>query len=221
MAAVFDLENEASTTDRANFIASAPSVEEGRKVASYVGERIYFRPLEQADALLLQRWINDPENWHTLGGRVPPLDLRQEQEWIQSVGHDRSHCVFGIVLKDNDQLIGNVHLRNIEPIGRQAELGIMVGDYDYKDRGLGTEAVRLMVRFAFKELNLRRVSLFVLSNNPRAIRTYQKAGFVQEGCAREAAYSDGAFHHVYSFGLLRWEWTDDDTLAEYDPTLEL
>ncbi len=219
MAAVYELENERASAFQEQVKRVIESAD--KKLVSYAGDRVYFRPVEQADAPLLQRWINDPRNWHTLGGRVPPTNAGQEHEWIQSQDRDRSQCVFGIVLKDGDQLIGDVVLRGIDPIARKAELGIMIGDAEYKDRGLGTEAVRLMARFAFKELNLRRISLKVLSNNPRAIRTYQKAGFVQEGCDREAAYSDGEFHHVYSFGLLRREWIDDDVLAEFDPTLEL
>ncbi|MEL7657044.1 MAG: GNAT family protein, partial [Bacillota bacterium] len=68
------------------------------------------------------------------------------------------------------------------------------------------EALRLLLRYAFDELNLYRVQLTVFSYNPGAIRLYEKLGFVREGVFREAVHRDGARHDMILYGLLRREW---------------
>ena len=99
----------------------------------------------------------------------------------------------------------NAQLRNV-PNDRKAEFGINLGDVAYQNKGFGTEAARLAIRFGFEELNLNRIGLSVFANNTRAIRCYQKAGFVQEGCLRQAFYRSGQFHDEYRFAILRDEW---------------
>ena len=81
-----------------------------------------------------------------------------------------------------------------------------IGPAELRGQGLGTEALQLLLQFAFEELNLRRVGLTVLAYNERAIKTYQAAGFVEEGVIREAAERDGSRYDLLIYGLLRDEW---------------
>ncbi|HOW70385.1 MAG TPA: GNAT family protein [Phycisphaerae bacterium] len=174
-------------------------------VVYYEGRRIYYRPVEVGDEPLLRKWINDPSIWQGLPLR-PPINANREREWIESQGNSTSDYVFAIVVRDGDRLIGTAGLHTISPVARSATLGISIGDRDFHSKGYGTEAVQLLLRFAFEELNLNRVALAVYANNPRAIRCYQKAGFVQEGCFRQAHYRGGKFHDEYRFAVLREEW---------------
>lgn len=174
-------------------------------VVHYEGERIYFRPLEVEDAPLLQRWVNDPKNWQYLMTR-PPINAGREREWIESQGKDPQHVVMGIVVRDDDRLVGTCGLHGIELINRSASFGICVGDRTARSRGYGGEAVRLMVRYGFESLNLNRIWLDVFANNWRAIRAYQRSGFVHEGCLRQAAYKNGEYLDVYRFAILREEY---------------
>ena len=114
--------------------------------------------------------------------------------------------MFGIVLKGSDRLIGSIGLRNVDPVGRSATFGIIIGDLNYHNQGYGTKATKLVLKFAFQELNLNRVELSVFGNNWRAIRVYQKVGFVNEGCLRQAAYRNGQYQDEYRFAILREEW---------------
>ena len=78
-------------------------------IVCYAGERIYFRPLELEDEPLLRRWINDPRNWRGLMFR-PPMNACREREWIESLGKTNTDYVFGVVVRDTDQLIGTTGL---------------------------------------------------------------------------------------------------------------
>jgi RimJ/RimL family protein N-acetyltransferase len=103
------------------------------------------------------------------------------------------------------QLIGFVALE----IGwnhQNAFLGIGIGEPDYRGKGYGTDALRVAVSYAFRELNMYRVGLDVFSYNTRAIRCYEKAGFVREAVQRSAIYRDGQRHDMIFMSLLRPEW---------------
>lgn len=183
------------------------------RVVYYEGQRIYFRPLELEDEPLLRRWINNPANWRTLLHR-PPLNAAREREWIESQGKSHSDYVFGIVVKQGDRPIGTTGLHRIDAVNRSASLGICIGESSFQGRGFGREAVRLALKYGFEELNLNRIELSVFADNWRAIRTYQKVGFVQEGCLRQAHYRNGRYQDEYRFAMLRTEW---EAAREPDP----
>ena len=174
-------------------------------VVYYEGDRIYFRPVEPTDEPLLRKWINDPANWRGLGVRGP-LNTCREQEWIEQQSKSPDEVTFGVVVRPGHRLIGTAGLHRIHPIARRAEFGINLGDREFQNKGFGTETARLVMRYGFEELNLNRISLWVFGNNIRAIRCYQKAGFVHEGCDRQAVYVNGQYHDVYRFAILREEW---------------
>ena len=184
-----------------------PRTESSRdeRIVYYRGERIYFRPLELADEPMLRAWINEPENWRTLCKR-PPLNSSRETEWIESQGKDPANYAFGVVVADEDRLIGTTGLHGIHPVNRTAAFGIAIGDMEYQNRGYGTEAAALTVRFGFEELNLNKICLSVFSHNPRAIHVYEKVGFVREGVLRQQLYSDGQYRDEYRFAILREDW---------------
>jgi RimJ/RimL family protein N-acetyltransferase len=96
-----------------------------------------------------------------------------------------------------------VHLTGIHPVIRACELGIAIGDPADRGQGYGSEALALALRFCWRELNLQRVALTVLSHNPDAVRLYARAGFVVEGVMRRASYADGAFRDVTVMAALR------------------
>jgi RimJ/RimL family protein N-acetyltransferase len=181
------------------------SCHSAERVVFYEGQRIYFRPLELDDELLLRKFINDPANWRFLRN-VQPLNSVREREWIESLGKSGTDYVFGITLKQGDRLIGVTGLHQVSLVNRSAVFGINLGDTAQQGRGYGREATQLVLRYAFEELNLNRVELSVYSDNWRAIRMYQKVGFVQEGCARQAHYGNGRYQDEYRFGILRSEW---------------
>ncbi len=174
-------------------------------VVYYEGQRTYFRPIEPEDEPQLRKWINDPRVWSTTGLRHPFNSLR-EKEWIEKYGKNDNDYQFGVAVKEDDRLIGTVGLHGIRQHSRKATLGIAIGDVDAQNKGYGTEAVGLTLRFAFEELNLNRVMLHVFDFNPRAQRVYEKNGFVQEGRLRQDSYRHGQYRDILVYGILRAEW---------------
>jgi RimJ/RimL family protein N-acetyltransferase len=87
-----------------------------------------------------------------------------------------------------------------------AGVGIGIGEREYWGKGYSTDMMRVILRYAFTELNLNRVTLNVFEYNPRAVRSYEKAGFVVEGRERKAIHRDGKYWDVLFMGVLREEW---------------
>jgi RimJ/RimL family protein N-acetyltransferase len=107
---------------------------------------------------------------------------------------------------DGNRLIGFVGLFEIQWHHGDCWVGIGIGEKEDWGRGYGTEAMCLILRFAFEELNLHRVTLGVFGYNPRAIRSYEKAGYQLEGTERQVLHRDGQRADMYIMGILREEW---------------
>jgi RimJ/RimL family protein N-acetyltransferase len=170
-----------------------------------VGERVYLRPLERADAPAFVAWMNDPEVTRFLLA-YRPINLRSEEEFIDRANTAEDGLVLGIVLKDGDRLVGATGLHPIDFRCRKAGFGISIGDKSAWGKGHGTEATRMIVAHAFETLNLNRVWLHVFEYNERGIRTYEKVGFRREGVLRQDTYRDGRYWDAIAMALLREEW---------------
>jgi RimJ/RimL family protein N-acetyltransferase len=107
---------------------------------------------------------------------------------------------------DENTLLGFVEIDGILWPHQVGWLSIAIGDPAHWGRGFGTEAMQLLLTFAFDELNLHRVQLTVFSYNERAIALYEKIGFQREGTFREFLRRDGLRHDMHLYGLLRREW---------------
>ncbi len=127
----------------------------------------------------------------------------QVKEWLekQQLLHQ-----FAILDLQNDKPIGLIELDGVNWTFGDAFVGIGLGERDYWGRGYGTEAMNILLGYAFRELGLRRVSLTVFEYNPRAIHSYEKVGFVHEGRLRQALNRDGRRWDVLFMGILREEW---------------
>ena len=170
-----------------------------------VGDRIYLRPLEVEDADAFVSWLSDEEVRKYLGGTTPFNRIR-EREYIEGLYKDDRNINLGIVLKDGDELIGATGLEDISFPNRNAEMGIVIGNKDCWSQGYGTEAVKLILRYGFDELNLHKIFLRVFCYNPRAIRSYEKAGFRREVVLPEHAYLGGEYCDEYVMSILEDEW---------------
>jgi RimJ/RimL family protein N-acetyltransferase len=106
----------------------------------------------------------------------------------------------------DDTLIGFVVLFNIKWSNQSAEMAIGIGVPEYRGRGYGSDALRLILNYAFNELNLHRVELTVIDYNTGAIRAYERAGFVREGVKRQAIQRGGQRFDLIAYGILRDEW---------------
>lgn len=101
-----------------------------------------------------------------------------------------------------------IEIGGINTTALEGWIGMGIGQPEDWGKGYGTEALQLVVEYAFEMLNLHRLSLSVFEYNPRAIRAYEKVGFVHEGCQPESVRRNGRWWGTLSMGLLRSEWID-------------
>lgn len=157
---------------------------------------------------LMHEWINDREQV-LLNAPYKPVPEAQHKEWFEAIQRRNDTVIFGIRLVEGEKLIGYCQLHQINYVYRSAELQIRLGDVAERGQGHGTNAVKLLLRFGFRDLNLHRVSLHVFSNNRPAIRVYEKAGFTYEGLLRQQAHVDGQYVDVMVMGILRDEYVTE------------
>lgn len=173
-----------------------------------LGKRVRLRGIEKTDIPRFVEWLNDPEVIAGLSMTIP-LSTSQEDAWFDHL-RDRpiEEHPLGIEVQTPEGwvLIGNLGLMNIQWKDRLAEVGIFIGEKSYWNQGYGQEAMTLMLQHAFDTLGLNRVYLRVFETNPRAVRSYEKAGFVHEGRMRQAQFQNGRFIDVLLMSVLRSEW---------------
>ncbi len=169
-------------------------------------ERLYLRAIERDDLQRCHDWMNDEELVATLAQRYP-ISLAREADWIERAtrGQDPSELTFAICLVQGDRHIGNCGLMAIDRDNRTATLGIFIGEGDCRRQGLGAEAVRALCRFAFEEMDLRKIRLDVQAGNADALKTYEKLGFRREGVLRQEVFRKGRPLDVIRMGLLASE----------------
>jgi RimJ/RimL family protein N-acetyltransferase len=168
------------------------------------GERIYLSPINTGDVETYTKWLNDFEVSGNLGNFRQLISLNAEQKALEGMAGKGQH--YSIVLQDGDVMIGGVSFNETDHISRKAEIGLFIGEAEYRNKGYGAEALRLMLDFGFQTLNLHNVMLLVHSDNERAMACYKKVGFREFGRRREAKYKNGRYIDVIYMDLLDTEF---------------
>ncbi len=168
--------------------------------------RLAYMDLE-ADSAQWAKWRMDSElqrlaDW----GPANVYSQREMKRWIEEDSEKR--YPFSIRTLENDQIIGFITLTGFNWTAREAWLGIVIGERGFWGHGYGSDAIQTLLRFAFEELNLNRVSLDVFEYNQRAIRCYEKLGFQHEGRRRQEIFIDDRRWDDLYMGILRVEWED-------------
>lgn len=169
------------------------------------GKLVRLRAPERGDLPTFVRWFNDPEATQFLL-RGPPMSLEEEEQWYSDL-QKREGSVFCIETTEG-KLIGTLGIMQLDWADRRAEIGVMIGEKEYWSRGCGTEAITLLLKYMFEEMNLERVGLFCDETNLRAQRCYQKCGFVVEGKFRHHRIKGGTFTDDVMMSILRSEWDE-------------
>jgi diamine N-acetyltransferase len=177
------------------------------------GERVRLRAVERSDIPKYYDWVNDPEVTRGLSLYLPMSNADEEKWFERALEGDPNEKPLAIEVKDGEgwKLIGNCGLFGIEWVNRSAELGILIGDKSAWNNGFGTETMVLLLRHGFETLNLNRLFLRVYGANVRAVRAYQKAGFIEEGRMREAVFKNGRYDDIIIMSVLRSEWKTQES----------
>ena len=167
-------------------------------------------PDPQLAAGLHSRWMRDSEFVRLLDADPARLfSVDKNKEWYEKnlVEEQKNDELFLLIRTlEEDRTIGLIGLDGIRWTHGDAWIGIGLGEREYWGKGYGTDAMRILLRYAFEELNLHRLSLSVFEYNPRAIRSYEKVGFIVEGSARQFLNRDGQRYDMIFMGILREEW---------------
>ncbi len=175
------------------------------------GERIRLRAAEKEDIPNFLRWINDEEVAENLLF-IAPISRYEEEHWYDSMmKKTASEHVLVIEVKDQDNPeiftpIGNCQFHDIDWRIGSAEIGIMIGEKSWWDKGYGTETMRLLLELGFNTLNLHRIWLQVFAKNKRGIGAYEKAGFQFEGTFRDGDYQHGQYQDIHFMSVIKDEW---------------
>lgn len=170
-----------------------------------------FDPEEMSKAFA--RWHCNSEYQRLLNASARGLlSSKAELKWMEEEIGERSSgsYFFSIRTLTDDKLIGEIGLDVVSWSGRDAFVGLGIGETEYWSKGYGTDAMNVLLRFAFTEVNLKRVTLTVFEYNPRAIRSYEKAGFLHEGRKRLLLNREGRRWDELYMGVLREEWMEQD-----------
>jgi RimJ/RimL family protein N-acetyltransferase len=174
--------------------------------------RVRLAAIADDDLPTIAPWWSDAD-FARLASDDPVLPQRVDElrDWFLS--KDRWRITTGIRLNEGDTLIGFLKLTVISWPHRYADIGLGIGEPEHRGQGYGTEAMRLGVDCAFRELNMHRLQLTVFSYNTQAIRMYERLGFTHEGTLRESLRRDGTWHDTLLFGLLSRDWRGEETPA--------
>lgn len=173
------------------------------------GTHVRLRAIEREDLARLHELFDDDLELRGRSEDTPPrpVSLAELEQRFDERLEEADRSVMRFAIEVDDELIGECELHFIDHYRATCQLGVVLGR-EYWGKGFGQDAVRALVGFAFRDLNMRKVGLEVLADDERAVGAYRSAGFVEEGRLREHSWFDGAYHDALVMGILRGEWQE-------------
>lgn len=178
----------------------------------FEGQDVRLGPIDhEKDPEVESRWTHNSEFMRLMEmGPARPMSAamikKQYEKLEKQIEEDKNMYYFTIRAREDDRLIGKASIERIEWSNGNAFLRVGIGAAEDRRKGFGTQALNMLLRFAFGELNLFRLGAVVPEYNAGAIALLQKAGFVQEVCRRKSLERDGRRWDLYVSGLLSEEW---------------
>jgi RimJ/RimL family protein N-acetyltransferase len=170
-----------------------------------IGSTVALRPVEPADLPAIRTWLNDPQ-LRALIGETRPLSLAAAEAYVDKLQRDPTRVWLMIVERATGRPIGECGLLRMMPDWRTTDLSIILGEPASRGRGYGTEAITLLMDYAFGALNFHRIAIGVVGFNTRALRFYEKVGFQQEGIQRDGYYYQHRYHDFVMMSILAHEF---------------
>lgn len=171
------------------------------------GDKIYLRPIEESDLNeKYQSWFNDAEVCQFNSHHRFPHYQQDMEDYYKHVIKSGNNLILAIISKNNDEHIGNVSLQDIDVINKSAEFAILIGDKTYWSKGIGKEAIKLIIDHGFNTLNLNRIYCGTAEDNVGMQKLAELAGFNKEGISKEALFKNGKYKDIFNYGLLKNEY---------------
>lgn len=172
---------------------------------SLISRRVYLRPFGEDDVPYVQKWSDDSEI-RKMTGEVAPMNRAEAEGWYRGLRAAKDRLWFTIVLKEGDRVIGEAGLLRMFEPWRCTDMSIIIGEKDAWGKGYGTEAGRLLLDHAFKQLGFHRVSIGVVALNERALGFWEGLGFKKEGVQRDGYHCDDQYSDFVMMSILEDEY---------------
>lgn len=172
----------------------------------FSGKLVNLRAIVEADLKQAVEYLNKPEIKLNLDDDPPlPINEDMEKEWYKEYCKNKeTHRGFNLAIETKEgKFLGTLGANHIYSKNRVAEVGIFIGDKEYLGKGYGSDAMMLLLKLLFDEMNINKVSLKVFGFNKRAIKSYEKCGFKTEAVSRESIYRFGKYHDEYVMSILK------------------
>lgn len=157
------------------------------------GNKIYLSPITIDDIDKYLKWMNDKRITDNLNSTYKLINELGEKNWINRSLENNDYN-FGIIDKENDELIGNCGIMDINLVHGKATLGIFIGEENKRGNGIGKEVLNLLLDYGFNQLRLHNIDLAVFDFNKQAIACYKGVGFKEYGRRRESYFVNGKWH---------------------------
>lgn len=172
------------------------------------GKFVTLRAMEIEDLELLRTMINDPEMESMVGGYSLPVSTLQQEQWIINNGNTSMNIRL-IIETEDDGAVGLANIVNIDWKNRTAFHGIKIANRKFRSKGIGTDAVMAVMKYAFEELQLNRLDGTILEYNKLSKILYcDKCGWIIEGVKRQAVFKANEYHNELMVGILKKEYED-------------
>lgn len=179
------------------------------KVVFIRGRRLTLRPvLEEDFGERYLRWLNDPEVNEHSQRRVAPMGEGAMRAYPRHYDENPDKGVVLAVVAEGAGHIGNISLVDVESVNRCANLAILIGEKEQWGKGYAAEAIHLLTRHAFREMNLHK--LVAATVNPAFAACVERLGWKREGVQRERVWRDGGWHDMMWFSILAHEFKDKE-----------
>ena len=163
------------------------------------GKKCYLSPMDINDAEKYTEWLNDMELLLNIQLYSSAISLENEKAFLGNLSKDHNYAIIDL---EKDELIGNCGFMDIDHINQTSEIGIFIGNKQFRNKGYGTEALSLLIDYGFKALNFHNIMLRVYEYNKGAIKSYEKIGFKYIGMRREALHRNLEKHNIVYMHIL-------------------
>ena len=169
------------------------------------GKKVVLRAMELSDCKMIRQMFNDPEIEDMVVGWAFPVSDYAQVKWLESHYNDQRNLRF-VIETPEDGAVGIATLMDIDWKNRRADHGIKLSSKERRTKGIGTDAVMAVMRYAFDELGLHRLEGSWFETNAASIGLYKKCGWVEEGIRREYVYKRGCYRDLTVVGILASEY---------------
>lgn len=171
------------------------------------GKIVTLRAIEERDLEMIREMFNDCELENlVIGWAFPVSSMAQKQWWLNNYSDQKNHRF--VIETEEDGAVGIATLTNIDWKNRVANHGIKLANRQNRTKGIGTDTVMAIMRYAFDELQLHRLEGSWFAFNAPSVGLYKKCGWREEGVKRSCIFKNGEYRDLTISGILESDYRE-------------